>query len=89
MSEQKYHQNPVIAWRVIDSEAVLVDPGTGQIRVLNRTGTVVWSFCEEARTLEEISKRLTGEFEVTKKEALDDARSFLDECLSKDLIHHV
>ena len=87
MSEKKYRQNPVIAWREIDSEAVLVDPRTGRIRVLNHTGTVVWNICGEARTMAEICALVTGEFEVSPQEALEDIRSFIEECVAKDLIH--
>jgi hypothetical protein len=86
MTEKKYRQNSVIAWREIDSEAVLVDPRTGQIRVLNRTGTVVWSFCEEARTESDIAKHLADKFDITTKEAQEDVRDFIEDCLSRDLI---
>jgi hypothetical protein len=87
MPDKKYRQNPVIAWREIDSEAVLVDPRNGRIRVLNRTGSVVWSFCEEARAEADIAEHLAGKFEITSKEALGDVRDFIEECLQKDLIH--
>jgi hypothetical protein len=86
MTEKKYRQNTVIAWREIDSEAVLVDPRTGQIRVLNRTGTVVWSLCEEARTESDIARHLADKFDITTKEALEDVRDFIEDCLSRDLI---
>lgn len=87
MTEKKYRQNTVIAWREIDSEAVLVDPRNGQIRVLNRTATAVWSFCEEARTESDIARHLADKFDITIKEALEDVRDFIKECLDKDLIN--
>lgn len=89
MDEKKYRQNPVIAWREIDNEAVLVDPRDGQIRVLNRTGSVVWDFCQEAMTKEDIAKCLVDKFEITKKEALCDVHDFIEDCLKRDLMQVV
>ncbi len=86
---EKYRQNPVIAWREIDSEAVLVDPRTGEIRVLNRTASVVWSFCREDRTLADIAEHLSGKFEITKNEAQQDVHDFIEDCLSRDLMQIV
>ena len=87
MSEKKYRQNPVIAWRVIDNEAVLVDPRDGQIRVLNRTASAVWNFCGEAQTLRDIAGHISGKFDITTNEALEDIRDFIKDCLTRDLIH--
>ncbi len=89
MDEKKYRQNPVIAWREIDSEAVLVDPRDGQIRVLNRTGSTVWNFCGEARTLADIAEHISGKFEITRKQALEDIRDFIEDCLKRDLLQVV
>lgn len=89
MDEKKYRQNPVIAWREIDSEAVLVDPRDGQIRVLNRTASVVWNFCGEAQTLDDIAEHISGKFEITTNEAQEDIDDFIKDCLSRDLMQIV
>lgn len=87
MTEKKYCQNPLIAWREIDSEAVLVDPRTGDIRVLNDVGTFIWSFCEQAHALEDIAEYIAKIFDISTEVASEDAKDFIEECINRDLIH--
>lgn len=47
-------QDPRVAWRSIDGEAVLIDPSNGTVFVLNRLGARIWELLEEPRTTEDL-----------------------------------
>ena len=47
---EQYIQNSDIAWRVYDTEALLVDPVDSCVRQLNETAAQLWVFLEQPRT---------------------------------------
>jgi hypothetical protein len=83
----RYIQNKDVAWRVVDSEAVLVKPQESRVVVLNETAGHLWEFLDKARTEEECVRSLTDNFKVDKAAAAADVREFLDEFLARDLVH--
>jgi hypothetical protein len=79
-----YSRNPDIAFRIIDGEAVLVDPKAGTTFVLNAVGSCVWSVLESAG-IETLVERVCHEFSATADDARSDIESFLLTLVEKRL----
>ena len=63
--------------RVVDGEAVLVLPVIGKVKVLNEVGAFIWSNVDGVNSVRDISEIICAEYEVDRKEAEEDALSFL------------
>ena len=55
-------RSPTVVSRLLDSEAVLVHPMQGKVRVLNPVGARVWELVDGQRTLDAISRVIASEF---------------------------
>lgn len=72
-----------IAWRIIESEAVLVNVRKDEVLHLNPTASFLWSCLEGGKTLAVIAAEMAGEFEVTEEEALADILEFAERLLQQ------
>jgi len=81
--QEHFQQNPDIAWRTLDGEAVLVKPEEGMMLILNEVGTVLWESCEQSRSLEELTHKLQERFEVNRDVASKDTQEFIAMLLEK------
>ncbi len=70
----------------IEGEAVLLDMESSYYFSLNETGTRIWRGLEDGKTEDEIVDGLVQEFEVTRQEAEQTTRAFLDSLLSEGLL---
>ena len=79
--KRKYMQNPVVNLREEDEDgALLFNPDSNRIQLLNNTGFFIWKFCSEGRTLSDISEAVRQEYSDVPKEQLnEDVKQFLDE----------
>lgn len=77
----KYIKNPDVVLREEDQDgALLFNPDTNQIKVLNVTGLFIWKLCDGNRDLPAIVKALQESFEkVPKNEANKQVKEYLDE----------
>jgi hypothetical protein len=75
-----------LIWRELDDGTVIVTPDEGKVRVLNRTGTAIWLMIDGSHSLVDITKYISQEFEVSKKEASGDVDDFLTDLTRKGLI---
>ena len=73
-------------FRVVDSEAVIVEPGKGMVNVVNEVGTRVWEWIDGVRTLDEIARLISEEFDVTPEEAGKDLFEFVNELSENKLV---
>lgn len=62
----------ILAYRIFDGQAVVVDLTQGTLNALNTTATRIWQLMEEGMSVGEIAKNITQEFEVSLREATDD-----------------
>ena len=74
-------------FRVVDGEAVIVEPRNGMVNVLSGVGTRIWELLDGARNVSEIAGILQDEYEVSREQAESDAREFLEDLKSKGLVH--
>jgi len=79
-------RHPRLASRVVDGEAVLVDPDRNVVRMLNTVGSRIWELADGTRTVDEIARTLTEEFEVEVQEARQSVVQFVDELAGKELL---
>lgn len=85
------HESGVIG-RIIDSdatgrsEAVLVIPAEGKVKVLNDVGARIWTLSDGTRTVQGIVEVICQEYEVLPDQAKEDTIQFLDELLGKRAI---
>ena len=73
-------RHPESAFRSIAEEGGLVVlPGRAEVKVMNPTGIKIFSLLDGKHSLEEIARTVTEEFEVSREQALQDIREFLEE----------
>lgn len=71
--------NPKIVFRLEEDEALLFDPDTGAIKVINRTGIFIWNLLDRRRSKEDIVRLLKEEFNDAPEEVVkEDIDSFID-----------
>jgi hypothetical protein len=72
-----YSQNKTIIFREEGSEAMLFNPDTADIMVINAVGRIVWSLCNGDHTVHDIASSLEGEFNVSYEQAKKDVNGFI------------
>jgi hypothetical protein len=79
-------REPSAAWRVVDSEAVMVLPSTGKVHTLNAVGTRFWEMVDGQRTIDEIASLMAEEFDAPTDEIERDCRAFAAELSERGLL---
>lgn len=54
--------NPDIVFREEGKEALLFDPNTGSIKILNPVGTIIWKLINGKNTKDNIKRKLADKF---------------------------
>ncbi len=75
-----------IAARAVGDEAVIVQPGDGIVTVLNSVGARLWELLEAPRSVQELTRIIAGDFDVSEDRALADIQEFLDDLIGKGLV---
>jgi hypothetical protein len=78
--------NPRVAGSIVNDEAVLVIPESGQVKVLNDVGSFIWANIDGILTVGEITARVCDEFEVDQTTAEGDTLAFLSEILEMGIV---
>lgn len=93
MSNEKYFfQRKNIVFRQEGRNALLFDPETGIVRILNETGIFIWKLCNGKYTFNEILKQLIGNYEVhckKKDKIVKECKNFISSLKEKNLIQVV
>ena len=78
-----YLQNPDVVIREVDEDgALLFNPDTNRIRVVNRTGLFIWNLCEQASDLPSILSALREQFDrVPEIEAPSQVAAYVDQLI--------
>jgi hypothetical protein len=73
-----------------EGEALLFDPETERIKVLNRTGLLLWNWCDGAHTRADLVAGLVGEYPAVQRDVLQaDVERFLLELAELGLLRQV
>ena len=76
-----------VASRVIDGQALLLDPGRDELQRLNEVGSFLWGLIKEKRhDVEALRLALAQAFEVSPSVANTDLQDFLNELEARGLI---
>jgi len=82
-------RNPDVVLREEDPDegALLFNPDTNQVKVINTTGLFIWQLCGVARTLDEIVAEVQKGFdEVPLEQVAEDVKEFVDGMLASGFI---
>ncbi len=78
MRLRKYRRAPDCAFREIEGEVFIVSSKTAGVHLLNSTGTFIWSLLDGEKTVGEIARLITDEFETDVSTAESDTVDFID-----------
>ena len=78
-------KNDSVAWRIIDGEALLVDPLQSLIYPLNPVGTRIWELLDGGKTVHSIISTVCDEFEGDSKTIEEDVVLFVEDLIKKGL----
>jgi hypothetical protein len=83
-----YICNPDVVLREEDEDgALLFNPDTNQVKVINSTGLFIWKLCDGKHALSAIVEGLKNEFEDAPEEQVNqDTREYLEELLKSGFI---
>lgn len=79
-------QNPEIAYRVLDGDAIIVDPSSSMAYSLNSMATLIWEMSAEKTALADIIDRIEAEYEVERAVAEEDCLKFVRDFLDKGIL---
>ena len=79
-------RRPEVAWRVIDGEAVVVNPRAGLVFPLNPVATRCWELADGTRAIESIIQTILEEFDADPQAVEADVVRFFQEVAEKGLV---
>ena len=86
MPEMYVMQSSRTAWRVYDSEAVILWPDDSTLNTLNPVGTLIWEAADGQRPMSAIVARICEEFDVDPERAEQDAMAFIAKLCARGLL---
>jgi len=75
-----------VPWRALDTEALVVDVKAGLLYPLNSVGARIWEMSDGQRTVDEIVRTITDEFDADEATIREDTTHFLRELVQAQLI---
>ena len=85
-SHSTYPCRRQVPWRVLDTEALVVDVKAGLLYPLNSVGARIWQLSDGQQSVDDIVRRLAAEFDADEKTIREDAADFLRELRQRGLI---
>ena len=70
----------------MDDEMLVYDPVVDRTHRLNVSASRIWELCDGTRSIEDIARVLTEQFEVEFETALQDARAVLQQLKEEQLL---
>jgi hypothetical protein len=77
MPELYPRQDPRMAWRVYDGEAVVLSPEDSTLNTLNAVATLIWESADGTTAVSAIVGRICEEFDVDPERAERDTLAFI------------
>jgi hypothetical protein len=75
-----------VVFRVVDDQAVIVEPDTSTVTVVSDTGSSIWALLDGQLCVSDIADAIANEYDTTPDIALADIIEFLSDLQSKALI---
>ncbi len=86
MADRYLTQNPKMAWRVYDGEAVVLSPDDSILNTLNAVGTLIWEAADGRTPVSAIVARISEEFDVESERAERDVATFIEKLRQRGLL---
>jgi len=86
MNDMYVAKNEEIAYRIIDSETVILTPGDGILHNLNQVGTRIFELVNGKRSIRVIFGIIADKFKVKEDVAKRDTFSFIKDLISKNIL---
>jgi PqqD family protein of HPr-rel-A system len=84
---ERFRRDATLPFQRLDEEAIVVDPRTREVHLLNETGARIWELLEEDATVDELVEALADEYEGAAPEALrSEVQGFLADLGGKGLV---
>jgi len=77
---------PGVVSRMVDGEAVLVDPKQGMVRVLNPAGAHIWEMIDGQRAVAELAASIAAEYDIEAPRAQADTVAFCDDLVRRGVL---
>ena len=77
---------PGVVSRMVDGEAVLVDPKKGMVRVLNPAGARIWETIDGRRTVAELATVIAAEYGIEAARAEADTIAFCEDLVRRNVL---
>jgi hypothetical protein len=77
---------PDVVSRMVDGEAVLVDPKKGMVRVLNPAGARIWEMIDGRRTVAELAADIAAEYGIVTSRAEADTITFCEDLVRRGVL---
>ena len=77
---------PGVVSRMVDGEAVLVDPKKGMVRVLNPAGARIWEMIDGRRTVAELAAGIAAEYGIEASRAQADTITFCEDLVRRGVL---
>jgi hypothetical protein len=84
--DSRLQHHPDVAWRLVQEDALLVDPHTGRIFPLNPVAARIWTLMDPSRQVSEIVEILVNEFDAPPENVREDAYEFIEKLLDANLV---
>lgn len=81
-----WQKNPLLAWREVDGETIIILPEESVMHELNDTGSFVWRHADGQHSAQQIAELLAAEYEVTLAAALEDTEVLLADLAQRKLL---
>ena len=81
-----YEIREEILWKVVDGEAVVVNPESDNFFYFSKTGTEIWELLAENYGVEEILEKLSKKYKTSQKKIQKDLEKFVKNLRKKELI---
>ena len=75
-----------VVGRIYDQEGVLVNTRKAQIKVINEVGAYIWSIVDGVRSVQEIARAVSTQYDVELDQAEQDTLEFVRDLSQKGLI---
>jgi hypothetical protein len=77
---------PGVVGQIVQDEAVIVLPDSGEVKVLNDVGAAIWMLADGSRSVREIAAQVWQQYDVDLQQVEADALRFVAELLQRQML---
>jgi PqqD family protein of HPr-rel-A system len=82
-----WRRDPTLPFQRMDEDAIVVDPRSREVHLLNETAARIWELLEDATSVDELSELLADEYEgATPDELRREVEAFVSDLGGKGLL---